>query len=651
MWPDLPKWHPPTDLGNTVAIPENSQTNLKSRGILAWAIVEASPDALIMVDSDGAIEVVNRQAEAMFGYERSELVGRPVEVLLPDRHGAAHAVHRDRFSHKPEVRAMGTGMALAARRADGSEFPVEISLSPLSESGPLRVLAAVRDITDRLEAEARERTAAEMFRSAFSDGPVPMTLTEISPHKDRVIVSANQAMADLVGYTVAELIGMSFVDLTHPDDLEFDDLITAKHARGEDHRSLGRKRYLTASGGVVWVQVHVAILSRDGDRITTIGHSVDITAEVQAELGRAQHQRTLEALGEVRSALLSPETSIQEILELICRGARDLVNADTASFSQPDPHSSFLHDVAHDCVKTAYLNSEPRPIDDSIRAALSGRASLSSGLAGPAMAVPVQRSRGEVDGVLVLARKRGSELFDSADLALSANFASSAATALQLNEARYGLQRAELLEDRERIGRDMHDKVIGRLFATGMNLQSTTSRISEPSIQARLMDTVSEIDAAIQEIRTTIYGLRSQLDWGRGARGELLAMAAEHYTALGFEPRVSLTGPIDDLSRNIVDEVLATLREALMNSSKHARASRISVDVKVGGGELSMNISDDGVGLGNGEDTDLSTADQQMTGNGLPNIIKRAEALGGWAKIDSEPSRGVEITWTVPVVG
>ncbi len=249
-------------------------------GQLAWAMLEASPDALVMVDDEGLIQLVNRQTELMFGYDRSELLGRPVEALLPARLKSLHESHRSRFGEAPEVRSMGSGMQLSARRSDDTEFPVEISLSPLPTSSGMRTLAAVRDITERVVAESRERETAALFRSAFGDGPVAMTLAEVSATSDRVIIDANQAMADLLGIEIAELVGKSFVDLTHPDDLDSDTLATESQIKGESTTFGGRKRYLCADGSVVWVQLFVSVLSQDDDRIVTIGHSVDITAEV-----------------------------------------------------------------------------------------------------------------------------------------------------------------------------------------------------------------------------------------------------------------------------------------------------------------------------------------------------------------------------------
>jgi two-component system sensor histidine kinase DevS len=134
--------------------------------VVASALVEAAPDAMMMVDEQGHILLVNRQVEELFGYGRHELLGQPVEMLLPEALRQAHQAHRSRFRVEPRTRAMGAGLRLLGQRADGAKFPVEISLSPLRTDAGLRVIAAVRDIsariaaeTERLEMERRARDA------------------------------------------------------------------------------------------------------------------------------------------------------------------------------------------------------------------------------------------------------------------------------------------------------------------------------------------------------------------------------------------------------------------------------------------------------------------------------------------------------------
>ncbi|MFE3284701.1 SpoIIE family protein phosphatase [Streptomyces sp. NPDC059233] len=127
-------------------------------------LLEAAPDAMVIVDATGTITLVNAQTEALFGYQREELLGRPVELLIPDRFRGHHARHRDDYAANRQVRPMGAGLDLHGLRKDGTEFPVEISLSPLETSDGLLFSAAVRDVSDRKAAEAELKALYERQR-------------------------------------------------------------------------------------------------------------------------------------------------------------------------------------------------------------------------------------------------------------------------------------------------------------------------------------------------------------------------------------------------------------------------------------------------------------------------------------------------------
>ena len=128
-------------------------------------LLEAAPDAMVIVDQTGRMVLVNSQTERMFGYTREELLQQPVEILIPDKFRGRHAQHREAYHESPHPRPMGTGLELFARRKDGSTFPVEISLSPLEEEGGVLVTAAIRDVTERKRAEEALRQSQERFRS------------------------------------------------------------------------------------------------------------------------------------------------------------------------------------------------------------------------------------------------------------------------------------------------------------------------------------------------------------------------------------------------------------------------------------------------------------------------------------------------------
>src|SRR5712691_1854040 len=168
-------------------------------------LLEAAPDAMVCVDSDGQIALVNAQAVRLFGYDREELVGQPVEMLVPDAVRPAHPGHRGGYVADPQPRPMGAGMELAGRRRDGSTFPAEISLSAIDTADGILVTAAVRDVTERQRAEAR-------FVGLLEAAPDAMVCVD----SDGQIALVNAQAVRLFGYDREELVGQP-VEMLVPD--------------------------------------------------------------------------------------------------------------------------------------------------------------------------------------------------------------------------------------------------------------------------------------------------------------------------------------------------------------------------------------------------------------------------------------------------
>jgi signal transduction histidine kinase len=248
--------------------------------------------------------------------------------------------------------------------------------------------------------------------------------------------------------------------------------------------------------------------------------------------------------------------------------------------------------------------------------------------------------RQEVFGNLYLTDKRSGEVFTDVDEELTVALAGAAAVAIENARLHARLAELVLLEDRERIAKDLHDTVIQRLFATGLSLQGTARLAQRPDVAARLQDAVEDLDETVRHIRTVIFGLETVANRNDSVRHRIMALTREASGALGFLPEVSFTGPVDTLLDAATgEEILATLREALSNVARHAAATQVKVAL-IGSDEITLRVADNGRGL-------PSQADSRP-GLGLRNMGSRAEALGGRFVAQAGDDGGTVVEWTVP---
>ena len=254
---------------------------------------------------------------------------------------------------------------------------------------------------------------------------------------------------------------------------------------------------------------------------------------------------------------------------------------------------------------------------------------------GPTAVLPLPPGHADV-GVLVVSWDEEAEGLPRESMPSLTDFAQQAGLALIAGRAQRDRAVMALLDDRDRIARDMHDHVIQRLFATGLSLQSASRLATHPAVQPRIEDAVDDIDAAIKEIRQAIYQLHRPLRPAETSE-RLETLVGSFTEALGFAPELDIDGPVDALVPVVAADVLAVVREGLANAAKHADAARLGVRVTVDDESVCVVVSDDGRGV-----------DPGRARGGLVNLAERAATRGGTFEIRPENPQGTRLQWSIP---
>src|SRR5437588_676790 len=242
-------------------------------------------------------------------------------------------------------------------------------------------------------------------------------------------------------------------------------------------------------------------------------------------------------------------------------------------------------------------------------------------------------------GVLSIGRHTGGPPFGPQDLAVASAFASQAVVALEFGRARDELQRLAILGDRERIGRELHDGVIQSLFAVGMNLQAVAISAS-PELQARLERAVTEIDAAIRDLRNYIFGLRPGLLADRQLSQVMATLADQLESESGLAVAVVLDPNLAAVLTPRAGDVVQLLREALSNVARHSGAETCRITLRREANEAVLVVDDDGHGF---------NPASVEAGQGLDNMRARADAIGGSLEVETAAERGTTLTFRFPV--
>ncbi|RAN99015.1 Histidine kinase [Micromonospora noduli] len=363
-----------------------------------------------------------------------------------------------------------------------------------------------------------------------------------------------------------------------------------------------------------------------------------------------RRERWLAATAEITTVLLGEVRRI-DALALVARRAREVAEAELALVLLYDNDTEqFSVEVVDgtDEQALALVGAVLPAVDTSFGAAVAeGRHDQVDDLAhaapwpallhtGPAMISPLATAE-TLHGVLIVAHRpeRGGGASEE-DLTLLGSFAGQAALAMERARGQEERELLVVLEDRERIARDLHDVVIQRLFATGLQLQSAAP-MARPEVAKRINAAVDDLDATIRDIRRTIFELRTPMT--SELRTEIRAEIEAAAEALGFKPHLELTGPVDSAVPDAIrPDLTAVLREALSNVVRHAQCTRVDVVVRVDAGQVTVMVTDNGVGC-----------NPAAARGGLVNLRERASRLDGTFTIAPAEPHGTEVRWAVPL--
>jgi signal transduction histidine kinase len=367
-----------------------------------------------------------------------------------------------------------------------------------------------------------------------------------------------------------------------------------------------------------------------------------------------RQQRWLRASSEVTRRLLSGARA-DEVLALITQQMLDMSGADLVVLAVPTPDRQQLviQHAAGAAADDAIGLVLPANRSLSGQVMLSGEPVLVADFAhdervagparehlrlGPAILFPLGEP-GDVRGVFTVGREAGAMPLPPQAIEMISTFAAQAAIGLELAEHRSDAERLAILQDRDRIARDLHDLVIQRLYATGMSLQGAMPLLTRPEAVGRVSGAVDALDETIREIRSAIFSLQARGDSRpHGLRAQVLDVVGEMSVPLGFAPSLRLVGPLDETVPSEVGEhLLGALREGLSNAARHAHASQVDVTVQADS-ELALRVRDNGTGMG--------TSSRR---SGLANLAERAAEMDGKLEITPAGGGGTQLDWRVPL--
>jgi PAS domain S-box-containing protein len=601
-------------LKDEIADRKRAEEAVRANEVMLYNLFESSPNGIVITNAEGQIVMVNEQVEVMFGYVREELIGQPVDMLLPEGMRSKHIRHRRDYVAKPALRPMGAGIELFGRRKDGAIFPVDVMLSPVETSEGTLVISAVRDITERKQSEAALRERDELLRAAVTGAPIALLVV----NRDGTIkLSLGKGLEPL--WQMEDIVGRPIQEVywDWPELLD-------KYQRalaGESFTSLAE------NAGLVF-EIHFAPLRSEEGEITGVASvATDITDRKRAEEALRQSETRFRTIFEEAEIGIS-------IMDLQGRWL--------------DSNPAVERMLGYTNVELRRMSFWDVSLPEQSKLDMRLLKELVSGKRSHYTMEKLYRCK---DGHLAWGHLTVSLVRDEAGepefaIALVEDVTERKQMEVELEElSRRLMESAE--QERLHLAQELHDGPLQELHGATYQIQGLSLYLQDEDNQVQLAELRSTLQSVIKDLRSLCRELRPPTLAPFGLEKAILSHAEAF---LEKHPHIRLQLNLDEDGQKLPERIRLALfriyQQALNNIVKHAEANSVEVCLNIDNGQVKLEVVDDGRGF----EVPTRWIELARQGHlGLVGALERAESIGGKLQVESSPGLGTSIRVMVPI--